>query len=45
MCLPGLLVNAWDPWSMVGNGNAGDNSLDGFYGRWVVRVACHVDKK
>jgi len=28
-----LLVNAWDPWSMVGNGNAGDNSLDGFYGR------------
>lgn len=30
---PGLLVNAWDPWSMVGNGNAGDNSLDGFFGR------------
>ena len=29
----GLLVNAWDPWSMVGNGNAGDHSLDGFFGR------------
>eukprot|EP00927_Polykrikos_kofoidii_P045934 TRINITY_DN40084_c0_g2_i1.p1 TRINITY_DN40084_c0_g2~~TRINITY_DN40084_c0_g2_i1.p1 ORF type:complete len:392 (-),score=54.29 TRINITY_DN40084_c0_g2_i1:35-1210(-) len=28
-----LLVNAWDPWSMVGNGNAGDNSLDGYFGR------------
>ena len=26
-------MNAWDPWSMVGNGNAGDNSLDGFFGR------------
>eukprot|EP00929_Paragymnodinium_shiwhaense_P021774 TRINITY_DN1410_c0_g2_i1.p1 TRINITY_DN1410_c0_g2~~TRINITY_DN1410_c0_g2_i1.p1 ORF type:complete len:466 (-),score=87.23 TRINITY_DN1410_c0_g2_i1:271-1668(-) len=28
-----LFVNAWDPWSMVGNGNAMDNSLDGFFGR------------
>jgi len=28
-----LLVNAWDPWSMVGNGNFKDNSLDGFFGR------------
>jgi len=28
-----LLMNAWDPWSMVGNGNAADNSLDGFWGR------------
>jgi hypothetical protein len=28
-----LFVNAWDPWSMVGNGNAADNSLDGFFGR------------
>mmetsp|Transcript_40102 Transcript_40102/g.128675 ORF Transcript_40102/g.128675 Transcript_40102/m.128675 type:complete len:316 (-) Transcript_40102:135-1082(-) len=28
-----LLVNAWDPWSMVGNGNGHDNSLDGFFGR------------
>mmetsp|Transcript_20204 Transcript_20204/g.53348 ORF Transcript_20204/g.53348 Transcript_20204/m.53348 type:complete len:509 (-) Transcript_20204:33-1559(-) len=28
-----LLVNAWDPWSLVGNGNFGDNSLDGFFGR------------
>lgn len=28
-----LLVNAWDPWSFVGNANRGDNSLDGFFGR------------
>jgi len=28
-----LLVNAWDPWSMVGNGNERDASLDGFFGR------------
>jgi len=28
-----LLVNAWDPWSMVGNANFSDNSLDGFFGR------------
>lgn len=28
-----LLVNAWDPWSLVGNANNGDNSLDGFFGR------------
>jgi len=28
-----LFVNAWDPWSMVGNGNEADNSLDGFFGR------------
>lgn len=28
-----LLVNAWDPWSMVGNANLSDNSLDGFFGR------------
>lgn len=28
-----LFVNAWDPFSMVGNGNAGDNSLDGYFGR------------
>ena len=28
-----LVVNAWDPLSMVGNGNAGDNSLDGWIGR------------
>jgi len=28
-----LLVNAWDPWSLVGNANRGDNSLDGFFGR------------
>lgn len=28
-----LYINAWDPWSMVGNGNEGDNSLDGFWGR------------
>ena len=28
-----LYINAWDPWSLVGNGHAGDNSLDGKYGR------------
>lgn len=28
-----LFVNAWDPWSMAGNGNAMDKSLDGFIGR------------
>lgn len=28
-----LFVNAWDPWSMVGNGNEADNSLDGVFGR------------
>jgi len=28
-----LFINAWDPWSVVGNGNASDNSLDGFVGR------------
>ena len=28
-----LYVNAWDPWSIVGNGNSNDNSLDGYWGR------------
>jgi hypothetical protein len=28
-----LFVNAWDPWSIAGNGNAMDNSLDGHMGR------------
>ncbi len=28
-----LIINAWDPFSMVGNGNAGDISLDGYIGR------------
>jgi hypothetical protein len=28
-----LYVNAWDPWSLIGNGNSSDNSLDGFWGR------------
>ncbi|KAI9012420.1 hypothetical protein DFJ74DRAFT_683826 [Hyaloraphidium curvatum] len=28
-----LWVNAWDPWSLIGNGNAGDGSLDGYWGR------------
>jgi hypothetical protein len=31
-----LFVNAWDPWSFVGNGNERDNSLDGFMGRCTV---------
>ena len=28
-----LFVNAWDPHSTVGNGNASDRSLDGWFGR------------
>ena len=28
-----LFVNAWDPWSLIGNGNERDRSLDGFWGR------------
>jgi len=28
-----LFVNAWDPYSLVGNGNNMDNSLDGYFGR------------
>ena len=28
-----LFVNAWDCWSMLGNGNRADNSADGFWGR------------
>lgn len=28
-----LMLNAWDPSSLLGNGLARDNSLDGFYGR------------
>ena len=28
-----LFINAWDCWSVPGNGNGGDNSLDGFVGR------------
>jgi hypothetical protein len=30
-----LFVNAWDPHSIVGNGNFNDNSLDGFIGRYT----------
>jgi hypothetical protein len=28
-----LFINAWDPFSIVGNGNKGDGSLDGYIGR------------
>jgi len=28
-----LFVNAWDPWSLPGNGNFRDQSLDGYVGR------------
>jgi len=28
-----LFINAWDPNSIAGNGNSGDNSLDGYFGR------------
>jgi len=30
-----LYQNAWDPHSMVGNGNKGDRSLDGYFGRYT----------
>lgn len=28
-----IYVNAWDPWSLIGNGNEFDGSLDGYWGR------------
>lgn len=28
-----LFINAWDPWSLIGNGNERDDSLDGHWGR------------
>ena len=28
-----LYINAWDPWSLIGNGNNKDASLDGYWGR------------
>jgi hypothetical protein len=28
-----MFVNAWDPWSLIGNGNERDGSLDGYWGR------------
>ena len=28
-----LYINAWDPYSIIGNGNGSDRSLDGYYGR------------
>lgn len=28
-----MFVNAWDCWSMLGNGNGRDNSADGYWGR------------
>jgi hypothetical protein len=27
-----LFINAWDPHSIIGNGNSNDNSLDGYWG-------------
>lgn len=29
-----VCMNAWDPHSVVGNGNSIDDSLDGFFGRY-----------
>lgn len=29
-----LYCNAWDPWTIIGNGNECDRSLDGFWGRY-----------
>ena len=47
-----LFINAWDPWSMVGNGNSADYSLDGFVGRSSIStyqcflsVYCNFDPK
>jgi len=31
-----LFINAWDSWSILGNGNTGDNSWDDEYGRKTV---------
>lgn len=28
-----IFVNAWDCWTIIGNGNYGDRSLDGYFGR------------
>jgi hypothetical protein len=28
-----LLINAWDPFSIIGNGNNNDPTLDGYFGR------------
>lgn len=28
-----MIVNAWDPWSIIGNGNSNDQSVDGYVGR------------
>ena len=28
-----VFINAWDPWSALGNGNFGDRSADGWWGR------------
>jgi hypothetical protein len=33
-----IIVNAWDPHSLIGNGCAGDQSIDGFIGR---NSLCH----
>ena len=34
-------MNAWDPWSLPGNGNFNDNSIDGAYGRSsAIAVLC-----
>lgn len=36
-----LIINAWDPFSIVGNGNANDSSLDGYIGRIsAVSILC-----
>lgn len=36
-----LWVNAWDPFSIVGNGNGGDHSLDGYFGRMTaMQIIC-----
>eukprot|EP00746_Dinoflagellata_sp_MGD_P135070 gnl/MRDRNA2_/MRDRNA2_68992_c0_seq1.p1 gnl/MRDRNA2_/MRDRNA2_68992_c0~~gnl/MRDRNA2_/MRDRNA2_68992_c0_seq1.p1 ORF type:complete len:403 (+),score=83.17 gnl/MRDRNA2_/MRDRNA2_68992_c0_seq1:63-1271(+) len=47
-----MLVNAWDSWSCIGNGNFADRSLDGFMGRatamailgWPLTNPCLADR-
>ena len=29
-----LFLNAWDPWTIIGNGNSRDDTLDGYWGRY-----------
>lgn len=39
-----LFINAWDPWSFVGNGNSSDNSWDGAFGRFTMMSVLAIHK-